>query len=450
MKSTTEMAARRIAARLHEAGHTAWFAGGCVRDRLRGVEPHDFDIATSAPPEAVQKLFPRNVAVGAQFGVIVVMEGPHAFEVATFRSDEAYLDGRRPTAVRFTGPEEDAARRDFTINAMFYDPVREEVVDYVGGRADLEKKILRAVGHAADRFAEDKLRMLRAVRFATTLNFEIEPATWAAMCASASEIGVVSAERIRDELMKTFRSPSRVRGLDLLDGSGLLPVVLPEVAALHGCEQPPQFHPEGDVFIHTRLMLGMLASDAADSLILSVLFHDIGKPGTFSFDPAEGRIRFSGHDTLGAQMTLELMQRLRFSNGEIERVVAAVANHMVFKDVTKMRVAKLKRFMARPDFDQEIELHRVDCAGSHGDLGNVTFLQAKAEEFASEPLIPPPLITGKDLIGLGLKPGPRFKELLDIAETAQLENRIATRDDALELVRAEINSPQPADQSPNN
>ncbi len=438
MISSTEIAARRIASRLHDAGYLAWFAGGCVRDRLRGVDPNDFDIATSARPEEVQKIFPRNVAVGAHFGVIVVLDGGRSFEVATFRSDDAYLDGRHPSSIRFTTPEEDAARRDFTINAMFFDPIANEVVDYVNGRADLEKRIIRAVGDASQRFAEDKLRMLRAVRFATTLNFEIETQTWNSVALLANEIHMVSAERIRDELLKIFRSPHRVRGLDLLDASGLLAEILPEVFRLHGCEQPPQFHPEGDVFVHTRMMLGMLADEVPDSVLLSVLFHDIGKPPTFSFDPAEGRIRFSGHDTVGARMSLELMQRLRFPNEEIERVVSAVANHMVFKDVTKMRVAKLKRFMARPDFDREVELHRVDCASSHGDLSNIEFLREKAAEFASEPLIPPPLINGRDLIALGLKPGPEFKSLLEIVETAQLENRVSTHEEALDLVKNEI------------
>ena len=438
MISSPEMAARRIASRLHEAGHTAWFAGGCVRDRLRGMEPNDFDIATSARPEEVQRLFPRNVAVGAHFGVIVVLDGERSFEVATFRSDDAYVDGRHPSSIRFTTPEEDAARRDFTINAMYFDPIANRVVDYVNGCVDLESKLIRAVGEASQRIDEDKLRMLRAIRFATTLNFEIESKTWNAIVSSASEINVVSAERIRDELLKIFRSPYRVRGLDLLDASGLLAQLLPEISRLHGCEQPPQFHPEGDVFVHTRMMLGMLAETVPDSVFLSVLFHDIGKPPTFSFDPAEGRIRFSGHDTVGSRMTFELMQRLRFPNEEIERVVSAVANHMVFKDVTKMRVAKLKRFMARPDFEREVELHRVDCASSHGDLSNIEFIRAKAAEFASEPLIPPPLINGRDLIALGLKPGPEFKSLLETVETAQLENRISTSEEALQLVKETI------------
>jgi putative nucleotidyltransferase with HDIG domain len=297
----------------------------------------------------------------------------------------------------------------------------------------LARKILRAVGDPAQRFEEDKLRLLRAVRFATVLGFDVEEKTWSAIVAQAPQIHAVSAERIREELLKLFRSPNRVRGLDLLDASRLLAEVLPEVTALKGCEQPPQFHPEGDVFVHTRIMLELLAPEVPDSVFLSVLFHDIGKPPTFSVDET-GRIRFSGHDAIGAEMTREVMQRLRFPNEEIDRVVAAVANHMVFKDVTKMRVSRLKRFMARPDFDREIELHRVDCASSHGDLSNVDFLRQKAEEFASEPLIPPALVTGRDLIALGLKPGPIFKEILDAVETAQLEKQVTTREEALELV----------------
>ncbi|HEY5895397.1 MAG TPA: CCA tRNA nucleotidyltransferase [Chthoniobacterales bacterium] len=434
MSSSQRSAAVKIVARLQEAGYVAYFAGGCVRDALRGIEPHDFDVATSARPEEVQQLFPHNVAVGAHFGVIIVLESGFSFEVATFRSDDAYVDGRRPVSVRFTSPREDAERRDFTVNAMFFDPVAEELIDFVNGREDLSRKILRAVGEPAQRFAEDKLRLLRAVRFATVLRFEIEEKTWSAIVAQAPQIHAVSTERIREELLRLFRSPNRVRGLDLLDASGLLTEVLPEVAALKGCEQPPQFHPEGDVFVHTRIMLGLLAPEVPDSVFLSVLFHDIGKPPTFSVDP-DGRIRFSGHDAVGAKMTREVMQRLRFPNEEIDRVVAAVANHMVFKDVTKMRVSRLKRFMARPDFDREIELHRVDCESSHGDLSNVDFLRQKAEEFANEPLIPPPLLTGHDVIALGLKPGPIFKEILDAVETAQLEKQVTTRDEALEMLK---------------
>ena len=431
-----ELTARRIVARLREQGRVAYFAGGCVRDLVRGQAPKDIDIATEARPEEVQKLFPRTYAVGAHFGVIVVLENGMQFEVAMFRSDGAYIDGRRPVEVHFATAEEDAARRDFTINGMFFDPVTEEVIDYVDGRADLDAKRIRAIGDAAQRFAEDRLRMLRAVRFATTLGFEIEATTWEALRANAGTIGEISAERIREELVRIFLSPHRARGWDLLDASGLMRIVLPELEAMKGCEQPPQFHPEGDVFKHTRIMLEMLPAQASLPLVLSVLFHDIGKPPTSAVDET-GRIRFNGHDRVGAEMTEALMQRLRFSRVEIEATVEAVRQHMVFKDVPKMRVAKLKRFMARPHFEDELELHRVDCASSHAMLDNYEFLLRKREEFASEPIIPPPLVRGEDLIALGMKPGPRFGEILEAVETRQLEGGFASRDEALTWVKQE-------------
>ncbi|MDQ3198671.1 MAG: CCA tRNA nucleotidyltransferase [Verrucomicrobiota bacterium] len=422
--------------RLRAAGHVAYFAGGCVRDLVRGQAPKDIDIATDARPEDVQKIFRRTYAVGAHFGVVVVLESEMQFEVATFRADGAYLDGRHPTAVHFSSPEEDARRRDFTINGMFYDPPNDKVIDFVGGRADLEARLVRAIGDPAQRFAEDRLRLLRAVRFATVLEFEIETLTWDAIVPASHTIGQISAERIREELVRIFLSPQRVRGWDLLDASGLMKQVLPEVAAMKGCEQPPQFHPEGDVFVHTRLMLSLLPDEVSLPLVLSVLFHDIGKPPSATVDE-EGRIRFNGHDRIGAEMTEGLMQRLRFSRAEIEATVEAVRQHMVFKDVPNMRVAKLKRFMARPTFVDELELHRVDCAGSHGLLDNYDFLQRKREEFANEPIIPPPLVRGDDLIGLGLKPGPRFGEILEAIETRQLEGGLTGRDAALAWVRQE-------------
>lgn len=437
MSASLETAARGIVQRLHDAGHAALYAGGCVRDRLMGVEPHDYDIATDARPEQVQVLFRRTVAVGAHFGVIVVLDGSYEFQVATFRNDGQYLDGRHPATVSFSTPEQDAERRDFTINGLFFDPLEDRLIDYVGGQRDLEARLLRAIGNPADRIREDRLRMLRAVRFATTLGFDIDGATWRAVCENARHIREVSAERIREELMKILLSPRRVRGFDLLDESGLLGEILPEIEALKGCEQPPQFHPEGDVFKHTRIMLDLLPAQVSGSLVLSVLFHDIGKPGTFSTD-ADGRIRFNGHDRLGAAMTERVMLRLRFSRAEIDATVEAVANHMVFKDVQQMRVAKLKRFLARPHIDDELELHRVDCTSSHGLLDNYEFLNAKRDEFASEPLIPPPLITGRDLIALGMKPGPHFSEILEAVESRQLEKALATREEALAFVRAEF------------
>ncbi len=429
--------ARAVVAKLRAAGQVAYFAGGCVRDLLRGQAPKDIDIATDAPPGKVQKLFPRTYAVGAHFGVIVVLENEMQFEVATFRSDGAYLDGRRPTEVHFASAEEDAARRDFTINGMFFDPADDAVIDFVGGRADLEGKVIRAIGEAAARFREDRLRMLRAVRFATVLEFEIETETWAALTQHAAAIREISAERIREELVRIFASPQRLRGWDLLDASGLMAVILPEVEAMKGCEQPPQFHPEGDVFKHTRIMLELLPASASVPLVFSVLFHDIGKPPTSTVDE-NGRIRFNGHDRVGAEMTEAVMERLRFSRAEIDATVEMVRQHMVFKDVPKMRVAKLKRFMARPTFEDELELHRVDCASSHGMLDNHEFLLQKREEFAHEPIIPPPLVRGDDLIALGMMPGPQFGEILEAVETRQLEGALTNREEALEWVKKEF------------
>jgi poly(A) polymerase len=426
-----------VVRRLQEAGFVAFYAGGCVRDQLMGVAPHDYDIATNARPEEVQGLFRRTVAVGLHFGVIVVLESGHEFQVATFRNDGQYIDGRRPESVTFATPEEDAARRDFTINGLFFDPIAGRLIDYVGGQEDLARKVLRAIGNPADRFREDRLRLLRAVRFTTTLGFDLDAPTWRAVCQHAAQITEVSAERIREELIKIFVSPRRQCGFDLLDESGLLAAVLPEIEALKGCAQPPQFHPEGDVFVHTRIMLGLLPAEVSVPLVFSVLFHDIGKPATFAVDP-DGRIRFSGHDKLGAEMTERVMTRLRFSRAEIDATVEAVANHMVFKDVQQMRVAKLKRFLARPYIDDELELHRVDCTSSHGMLDNYQYLHAKREEFASEPLIPPPLLTGRDLIALGLRPGPRFSEILEAVQSRQLEGSLTTHEAAVAWVKNEL------------
>ncbi|MDX2081819.1 MAG: CCA tRNA nucleotidyltransferase [Terrimicrobiaceae bacterium] len=428
-----EATAAAIVARLRSAGHEALFAGGCVRDRLLGQPAHDIDIATSARPEDVQALFRRTVAVGAQFGVVVVVEDGHEFQVATFRADGCYIDGRRPESVTFTTAEGDARRRDFTINGLFFDPLTGAVLDYVDGQADLRAGVVRCIGDPGERFDEDKLRLLRAVRFTAALGFRMDPRTWDALRARASSIVSVSAERIRDELVKIFLSPARVAGFDLLDKSGLLDVLLPEVSAMRGCEQPPDWHPEGDVFVHTRLMLSMLPGTVSLPLVFSVLFHDIGKPPTFQRDET-GRIRFNGHESVSATMTLAIMERLRFSNAEIEATVVAVRNHMAFKDVQNMRVATLKRFLARPTIEDELELHRVDCASSHGMLDNYAFLRAKQEEFSRAPLIPAPLVTGHDLIAMGRKPGPGFKAILDKVQIHQLEGRLNSRDEALRWV----------------
>src|SRR5437763_5119853 len=434
--SPMEKTARAIAKRLREHSHMAYFAGGCVRDMVRSLAPKDFDIATNATPDLVQKIFPHTYAVGAHFGVVVVVEDGMNFEVATFRSDGAYLDHRHPVDVRFSSPEEDAKRRDLTINGIFFDPEKNEVIDFVGGRVDIEAKLIRAIGQPGARFEEDRLRMLRAVRFATVLDYKIDEQTWKALVANSDAINEISAERIRDELVKIFLSPNRVHGWELLDQSGLMRAVLPELDAMKGCLQPEQFHPEGDVFEHTRLMLEMLPEKISVPLVFAVLLHDVAQPVTATVDPT-GRIRFNEHDRIGATMTESIMERLRFSRAEIDVSVEMVRQHMVFKDVPKMRVAKLKRFMARPTFEEELELHRVDCASSHKMMDNYQFLLQKREEFANEPIIPPPLVRGDDLIALGMKPGPKFGEILEAVETLQLEGALKDREEALGWVKRE-------------
>lgn len=402
-----------------------------MRDMLRGFEPKDYDIATDATPEEVLRIFPQGNTIGAHFGVVLVKQGEFSFEIATFRAEGEYRDGRRPESVTFTTAAEDAKRRDFTINGMFYDPAGDRVVDHVGGQADLEAGILRAIGDPVERFREDYLRMLRAVRFATVLDFEIEQHTWAALQVRAPHVTEISPERIREELDKIWLSPRRVKGFDLLVDGHLMQAILPEIMNLRGCEQPPQFHPEGDVFVHTRLMLDLLPDDVSLPLVLSVLFHDIGKPGTYHYDAEADRIRFNGHDQLGAEMCVAIMKRLRYPNHVIEAVEVGVANHMIFKDVQKMRTAKLKRFMARETFEDEMELHRVDCTSSNGMLDNYEFLKEKAAEFAAEPLIPPRLVTGHDLMERGWKPGPEMGEILTEIHDLQLEGKLRTREEAL-------------------
>ena len=427
-------AAQHIAHRLKTAGYEALFAGGCVRDALLKVAPSDYDIATSATPEEILKLFPGSDEVGAHFGVILVRESGHNFEIATFRSDGTYLDGRRPETVIFTDAENDARRRDFTINGLFEDPFTGEIVDYVGGVNDLKAGILRAIGTPHERFTEDALRLIRAVRFASRTGFEIAPSTWSAVCKHAALLGRVSPERIRDEFDKIITDRSRRRGLELLVTGGLMQFIIPEFLKLKGCEQSPQFHPEGDVYVHTLLMTELLDDCASLELVLSVLLHDIAKPPTFTVDET-GRIRNNGHDRIGAEMSAVILRRLRYSNQVIEDVCSMVGNHMNFMNVQMMRPAKLKRFMARTTYQEELELHRVDCTSSHGMLDNIEFLHSKSEEFASEPLIPPPLLTGRDLISLGLSPGPRFGEILHHLQTEHLEGRITDRSSAL----AEVN-----------
>ena len=440
-RSAAYREAVQIVKTLRDAGHEAYLVGGCVRDLLRGVPPQDYDVATSATPEVVQRLFPRTVPVGAQFGVILVLEGDSTYEVATFRTDEGYQDGRHPERVVFSTAEQDAKRRDFTINGLFWDPVAKRILDYVGGQADLKRKLIRAIGDPAQRFTEDKLRVLRAVRFSAVLGFPVEPATWAAVAAHAPQITVVSGERIRDELIKLFTGPHPGRGLDLLDQSGLLAIVLPEVAATKGVQQPPEFHPEGDVYVHTRLLLELLKAPSP-TLALAGLFHDIGKPPTFQ---VRERIRFDGHDRVGADMTERICRRLRFSNEETEKIVSSVGNHMRFKDVQRMRVSTLKRMLRQPNFSEEMALHRADCLASHKQLDNWRFLRKKLKEFsAPQALKPPPLVSGRDLLTAGYPEGPVIGQILRLVEEQQLEGAVTSHAEAMILIQREFPLPHKA------
>lgn len=429
--------ADKIARTLHDAGQQAYFVGGCVRDLELGRAPADYDVSTDARPERVQELFPDSLAIGAQFGVILVTEDGAEVEVATFRSDIGYSDGRHPDRVVYTNSaKEDVLRRDFTINGLLLDPRTNEVLDYVNGRADLRARIIRAIGEPERRFREDKLRLVRAVRFAARFNSAIEPETAAAIRTLAPEILVVSAERLRDELTKILTEGAARRGFELLDELGLLPHVLPEIARMKGVEQPPQFHPEGDVWIHTLLMLETLPAGASPTLAWGTLLHDVGKPPTFAPPTGpEGRIRFDGHVEVGAKMAEEICRRLRFSNDDTQQIALLVANHLRFKDVPHMKQSTLKRFLRLPRFEEHLELHRLDCLSSHRNLENYEFVQRFLAETPPAEVRPARLISGDDLIGLGLKPGPDFKEILRNIEDAQLDGRIRTRDEALAQAR---------------
>ncbi len=446
-------AARGIAVALRERGYEAYFAGGCVRDLLLGVEPKDFDVATSATPDVVLQLFPKALTVGAHFGVVLVREGEIATEVATFRHDGVYSDGRRPDAVRFSSDlREDVVRRDFTINGMMLDPVVFEqtgdaakaALDYVGGRDDLAQKVVRAIGDPAVRFAEDKLRMLRGVRFASRLGFAVEPRTLAAMRAYAANIHQVSAERIRDELTLMLTEGRARAAFELLDATGLLAELLPEVSRLHGVQQPPQYHPEGDVWVHTMLLLEKLPAGASPTLAWGALLHDIGKPATFQPpDPAVpgDRIRFNGHVEVGVRVAEVILRRLRFSADDTAQVLALIKNHMRFGDVREMRESTLKRFLRLPGFEEHLALHRMDCLSSHGDLGLYEFAKRHHETAEPEVIQPKLLLTGRELIAAGYRPGPLFKEMLEAAEDAQLDGIVHTAEEAIALVRKRFGNP---------
>ena len=428
-----KVGALSLAKRLVEAGFQAFWVGGCVRDAWLGQAPTDYDIATDATPDEIEQLFRKTIPVGKQFGVIMVLEAGHEYQVATFRAEGDYTDGRRPGSVRFTDAREDAMRRDFTINGLFYNPLADVQHDWVGGQADLAARRIRTIGDPAERFGEDRLRLLRAVRFAAQLGFEIAPATFAAVQQHAAAIREVSAERIRDELLKLFRPPHAARGLDLLHESRLLPEVLPELAATIGCEQPPEYHPEGDVFTHIRLMLSHLPGDAGTTLIWSVLMHDIAKPATQSRD--EGRISFLGHEKVGAVMTLEIMNRLRFPKANSAVAKTCVRHHMQLKDAQRMRPVTLRKLFLRPTFPVELALHRLDSLASTGKLDNFVFLEAKFVEFQNQPELQKPLLDGADLIALGQAPGAKLGRLLSEIRNRQLADELTTREQALAWAR---------------
>ena len=441
--------AENVCKTLRAAGYQAYFVGGCVRDILLGREPVDYDVATDATPGQVQQIFPHSLAVGARFGVMIVTDdsaegGSAQVEVATFRSDVGYSDGRHPDQVVYAAsPQEDVKRRDFTINALLLEPETRAILDFVGGRDDLRAGIIRAIGKPADRFGEYKLRMIRAVRFAARFGYGIEAATFTAILKLAPEIHQVSAERLRDELTKILTEGSARRGFELLDETRLLPELLPEIARMKGVEQPPRFHPEGDVWTHTLMMLAGLPAGCPATLAWGVLLHDVGKPPTFTppSDP-HGRIRFDRHAEVGTVMAEEICRRFRFSNDDTVQIAALVANHMRFKDVLQMKAATLKRFVRLERFDEHLALHRLDCVTSHGHLDNYEFVARFLAETPPEQVRPPRLLTGDDLIGMGFPPGPAFQTILEAVEEAQLDGRVSNRDEALSLVASAFQDPR--------
>lgn len=421
---------------LREAGFTAYWAGGCVRDMCLSITPKDYDIATSATPDQVLEMFPGSVGVGKAFGVIKAKVEDEYFEIATFRNDNKYLDGRRPEGVVFSDPETDAHRRDFTVNAMFYDPLTDSIVDYVGGRADLDARIIRFVGDADSRINEDHLRILRAVRFVTTLGFTLDPDADGAIRTNAALLKKVSGERIREELTKTFMNARRPGdALLMLEDMGLLAVVLPEVCTMRGQEQPPQFHPEGDVMTHTALMLNTM-EQRTPNLIWAALLHDVGKPPTATHDGT--RIRFNNHAEVGADIAVTILQRLRFSTDDSDAITQAIRNHMRLMEVPNMRKSTLRKLVGAPTFELELELHRLDCLSSHSDLNNHRLLVEFRETMANEPVLPPPLIGGRDVMGLGVREGPEIGRLLKLAYDAQLEGKLTTREESLQWLSSQL------------
>jgi len=429
-----ENSALTIIARLRAAGFTAVLAGGCVRDRILGVTPKDYDIATDARPETVQGLFDHTVAVGARFGVIMVILGGHHFEVATFRADAEYLDGRRPSSVRYGTIEQDVQRRDFTIGGMYFDPATDRVIDLVGGMRDLRNGLVRAIGDVYLRFEEDHLRMLRALRFAARLDFAIDPATYAAIKRSAPSIAHTSAERIGEEMVMLMTEGGAARGIDLLVESGLATVVMPELLPLSSCPQPENFHPEGDVYRHTRLMLSMLPRGCSETLAFGTLLHDIAKPRCFAV-AADGKMTYYGHTDQGAEMAAEIMRRLRRSRFVQDRVAYLVRDHLRLCMAPRMRTATLKRMITEDGFDELMQLAMVDALASSSHLGFYHFCRRALADLRAVKEPPPRLLGGRDLIALGFKPGPEFKAILREIEDLHLDGAISTRDEALAFVR---------------
>jgi putative nucleotidyltransferase with HDIG domain len=428
----SEALARQVIAKLRDVGHQAFLVGGCVRDLLLGVKPKDFDIATDARPDRIMDLFPRSGRVGAHFGVVLVRDVFDQVEVATFRSDHDYLDGRHPEQVHFeSDPREDVLRRDFTINGLMMDPDTGSVLDFVDGRGDLARGVVRAIGDPYARFREDHLRLLRGVRFAARFGFEMEAATFDAIRRDHALILNVAMERVREELVRILTEGGARRGFELLDASGMLADLLPEVAAMKGVEQPPEYHPEGDVWRHTLLLLAQL-HQPSPTLAWGALLHDVGKPPTFR---VADRIRFDGHVEEGVRLAHGILARLRFSREDMEQVEALVNNHMRFKDVSHMKESTLKRFLRLPQFEEHLELHRLDAMSSNRRLDNYDLAKGKWEEYSVEHLRPELLVTGRDLIGMGYLPGPQFSRILRALEDAQLEGRIGSQTEAMDLVR---------------
>jgi len=420
-----------IIKRLREEGYESYLAGGCVRDMLLGKSPQDYDITTNALPDDIRKIFSQTIPVGAQFGVMLVMMDSQAFEVATFRHDGPYLDGRRPAHVRYGTLEEDILRRDFTVNGMVYDPIEKRVIDIVDGRKDLERRTIRAIGNARERFEEDRLRMVRAVRFAANLGFTIEEQTFGAIREIAPTVTDISWERIGEEITRILTEGGARKGFELLDSTGLLKVLLPEIEAMKGVEQSPDYHPEGDVFQHTMLLLDQLQSPT-ETLAYGCLLHDVAKP--FCVRRDGDRLTFYGHTEQGAEIAEEILKRLKRSRATWERVVYLVRNHLRHTQAPKMRLSTLKRFLGEENIDELLELTRIDALAANGDLQYYDFCKQRQAELSVEEIHPEPLLRGRDLIAMGFTPGPIFQEILKQVEEAQLGGELVTREEAMTWV----------------